>query len=159
MLRAFILSLTFLVAFMLMHDVGFTPEARFLQKTATSKSSVDHGLRNSPVRWLMPAPVQRRRRPLRPHATALLELYGRSDAYAIAGSPRHRRRPQIVGGLVPHVRKIFRRRTSLLLAAFDQRRRTGTHRAGGHFGLPGRAGHLGHRVRRLHAGQAGTISA
>jgi MFS family permease len=123
-LRALILGLTFLVAFMLMHDVGFTPEKRasVLKKTRSIlKSSLDHGLRNPPVRWLMlAAPFSAgvglyAFYAMQPY---LLELYGRSDAYAIAGlAAAIVAGAQIVGGLiVPHLGKAFRRRTSLLLA-------------------------------------------
>lgn len=124
MLRALVLGLTFVVAFMLMHDVGFIPDKRVsvLRKTRSIlKSSVDHGLRNPPVRWLMlAAPFSAgvglyAFYAMQPY---LLELYGRSDAYAIAGlAAAIVAGAQIVGGLiVPYVRKIFRRRTSLLLA-------------------------------------------
>lgn len=122
-LRALILGLTFLVAFMLMHDVGFTPEKRasVLKKTRSIlKSSLDHGLRNPPVRWLMlAAPFSAgvglyAFYAMQPY---LLELYGRSDAYAIAGlAAAIVAGAQIVGGLiVPTLRKAFRSRTSLLL--------------------------------------------
>lgn len=122
-LRALVLGLTFLVAFMLMHDVGFTPEKRasVLKKTRSIlKSSLDHGLRNPPVRWLMlAAPFSAgvglyAFYAMQPY---LLELYGRSDAYAIAGlAAAIVAGAQIVGGLiVPYLRIAFQRRTSLLL--------------------------------------------
>lgn len=123
-LRALVLGLTFLVAFLLMHDVGFTPEKRasVLKKTRSIlKSSLDHGLRNPPVRWLMlAAPFSAgvglyAFYAMQPY---LLKLYGRSDAYAIAGlAAAIVAGAQIAGGLiVPHLGKVFKRRTSLLLA-------------------------------------------
>ena len=122
-LRAVMLGLTFLVAFILMRDVGFTPRrsASVLNGLrGILKSSLDHGFRNPPVRWLMVAA---------PFSTGvgfyafyamqpyLLKLYGRSDSYAIAGlAAAIVAGAQIVGGfIVPHLRKAFQHRTSLLI--------------------------------------------
>ncbi|HEX7972542.1 MAG TPA: MFS transporter, partial [Thiobacillus sp.] len=121
-LRTLVLGLTFLVAFVSMHDVGFIPakHASVLQKTRSIlTSSLDHGLRNPPVRWLMlAAPFGAgvglyAFYAMQPY---LLQLYGHSDAYAIAGlAAAIVAGAQIVGGLiVPHLRKAFQRRTSLL---------------------------------------------
>jgi MFS family permease len=56
MLRAGMLALTFVVALLLMHDVGFTPQ-RGASVTAKVRkilqSSLENGFRNAPVRWLM----------------------------------------------------------------------------------------------------------
>jgi MFS family permease len=123
-LRAVILVLTFLVAFMLMRDVGFIPRksASVLKETRkVLKSSLDYGLRNPPVRWLMlAAPFSGgvgiyAFYAMQPY---LLELYGSSESYTIAGlAAGIVAGAQIVGGvLVPYVRKVFRHRTSLLLA-------------------------------------------
>jgi MFS family permease len=124
LLRSATLGLTFAVAFFAMRDVGFTPKTsgsipceirRILQ------SSLQHGLRNAPVRWLMLAA---------PFTTGvgiyafyamqpyLLELYGRSGSYAVAGlAAALVAGAQIVGGaLVPYAGRIFGGRTTLLLA-------------------------------------------
>lgn len=125
-LRAVMLVLTFLVAATLMHDVGFTPRKRASVSREIRnvlRSSVEHGFRNPPVRWLMLAA---------PFITGvgfyafyamqpyLLELYGESESYSIAGlAAAIVACGQIVGGLiVPYVRSVFRRRTELLLVAF-----------------------------------------
>ncbi len=122
--RAAILVLTFLVAFMLMRDVGFTPKksTSILKETRkVLKSSLDYGLRNPPVRWLMlAAPFSGgvgiyAFYAMQPY---LLQLYGGGESYAIAGlAAGIVAGAQIVGGLlVPYVRNLFGRRTSLLLA-------------------------------------------
>lgn len=125
-LRAIMLALTFLVAFMLMRDVGFTPGKsasvlRAMRSIVTS--SFDHGLRNPPVRWLMlaaPFSVGVGFYAFYAMQPYLLELYGRSESYAIAGlAAAIVAGAQIVGGvIVPYARKVFRRRTSLLLFSF-----------------------------------------
>lgn len=122
-LRAVMLGLTFLVAFVSMRDVGFTPRrgtSVWKKMRSIFKSSLDHGFRNPPVRWLMlSAPFAGgvgiyAFYAMQPY---LLELYGRSDSYAIAGlAAAIVAGTQIIGGyLVPYVRKVFERRTSFLL--------------------------------------------
>jgi MFS family permease len=84
------------------------------------EASLGYGLRNPPVRWLMlAAPFTGgvgiyAFYAMQPY---LLELSGRSTSYAIAGlAAAVVAGAQIVGGyLVPYARKVFRRRTSLLL--------------------------------------------
>lgn len=84
------------------------------------KSSLDHGFRNPPVRWLMlSAPFAGgvgiyAFYAMQPY---LLELYGK-QSYAVAGlAAAVVAATQIIGGyLVPRVAGIFRRRTSVLLA-------------------------------------------
>lgn len=123
-LRAAVLALTFLVAFMLMRDVGFTPKrsASVLKETReVLRSSLEYGLRNPPVRWLMlAAPFSGgvgiyAFYAMQPY---LLQLYGSSESYAVAGlAAGIVAGAQIVGGLlVPYVRRLFKRRTSLLIA-------------------------------------------
>jgi MFS family permease len=122
-LRAVMLGLTFLVAFISMHDVGFAPRrgTSVWKKTrSVVRSSLDHGLRNPPVRWLMlSAPFSGgvgiyAFYAMQPY---LLELYGQRGSYAIAGlAAAIVAGTQIIGGyLVPHVGKVFPRRTSFLL--------------------------------------------
>jgi MFS family permease len=124
MLRALVLALTFIFAFTLMRDMGFTPsDGKHPMKEVKSvlRGSIEHGLANPPVRWVMLAA------PFTEGVTIyafyamqpyLLELYGNKRAYAIAGlAAAIVAGAQIAGGLlVPHIRRIFRRRTSVLLA-------------------------------------------
>jgi MFS family permease len=124
LLRSVTLGLTFAVAFVWMRDVGFTP------KTSTSipeairsilRASLLHGFKNAPVRWLMlAAPFQAgigiyAFYAMQPY---LLELYGRKGSYAVAGlAAALVAGAQILGGaLVPYAGRVFRRRTTLLLA-------------------------------------------
>jgi MFS family permease len=121
--RAAVLAVAFFVALATMHDIGFTPmhgknvaaEVRTLVRGA-----IDSGFRNPPIRWLMlSAPFQTgvgfyAFYAMQPH---LLELYGDRTAFGIAGlAAAVTAGAQIGGGLlVPKVRKLFRRRTDLLL--------------------------------------------
>jgi MFS family permease len=122
-LRAVMLGLTFVVAFILMRDVGFTPRrgaSIVTEMRNVIRASLDHGLRQPPVRWLMlAAPFGAgvgfyAFYAMQPY---LLQLYGRSDSYAIAGlAAAIVAGAQIVGGLiVPFVGKAFRTRTSALM--------------------------------------------
>ena len=123
-LRAVMLGLTFAVAWRSMHDVGFVPTegASVTQEMrGIVRSSLDHGLLNPPVRWLMlAAPFSAGVSIYGFYAAQpyLLELYGDSEAYAVAAmSAALVAGAQILGGvLVPHMARVFRRRTSVLLA-------------------------------------------
>jgi MFS family permease len=123
-LRAVVLGLTFVFAFLLMHDLGFTPSqgknpVREVQHVL--RESIKHGLGNRPVRWVMlEAPftggvIIYAFYAMQPY---LLELYGNERAYAVAGlAAAIVAGAQIIGGLlVPHIGRVFRRRTSVLLA-------------------------------------------
>lgn len=123
--RAVALALTFAVAFAMMRDIGFAPKKRgpILRETRTVlRASLDYGLHNRPVRWLMlTGPFvggvgMYAFYAMQPY---LLELYGSSESYFIAGlAAGIVAGAQIVGGLlVPYGRRLFRRRTTLLLAA------------------------------------------
>ncbi len=122
-IRGVLLLITFAVASVTMFDLGFTPD----RKTKASKqirsifsASITHGLKNRPVRWIMLAG------PfgmgvgifafyaLQPY---LLELYGNPEAYSIAGlAAAIVAGAQIGGGfLVPIIRKMFKKRTSIML--------------------------------------------
>jgi MFS family permease len=125
LMRAAILGIMFLVSYAVMRDLGFTPEKVGHPLKATKKvliTSLDHGLRKPPVRWVMLAA---------PFAAGvsfyvfyaaqpfLLQLYGNSQAYSIAGlAAAIVAGSQIVGGyLAPKIRKLFPRRTSALILA------------------------------------------
>ena len=122
-LRAGMLVLTFVVAFFFMRDVGFTPRKGASPRKEIRRilrASLDNGLRNPPVRWLMlAAPFaggvgMYAFYAMQPH---LLELYGKGNSYAIAGlAAAIVAGMQILGGyLVPYARRLFDRRTSFLL--------------------------------------------
>jgi MFS family permease len=122
-LRAGMLGLTFLVSFIFMRDVGFSPRksSSFLNETRdVFKSSLNQGFRNPPVRWLMlSAPFAGGVGMFAFYAMQpyLLELYGSTESYAVAGlAATIVAGAQIVGGLiVPYVGKLFHRRTTVLL--------------------------------------------
>lgn len=125
LIRAGLLAVTLGTAGVLMRDIGFTPkrgqrplgEARSLLR-----DSVRYGLGNPPMRWLMLAS---------PFLSGvgiyafyamqpfLLELYGDESAFGIAGlAAAIVAGSQIVGGLaVPLVRRLFTRRTGVLVSA------------------------------------------
>ena len=122
-LRGLILVLMFVVAFRLMHDVGFTPHkgGRVLtevQKVASA--SIEYGLKVPSVRWLMIESLFTGGvgiygfYALQPY---LLQLYGDRRAYVIAGlAAAIVSGAQILGGLAaPRIRRLFRRRTSALI--------------------------------------------
>jgi MFS family permease len=122
-LRVALLAVTFLVAFIAMHDIGFTPRKRISVSSEVQnilKNSVRHGLGNPPVRWVMlAAPFTAGVGfygfyAMQPY---LLELYGHSSSYAIAGlAAAIVATTQIIGGLTaPYIRGLFRLRTSALL--------------------------------------------
>ena len=123
--RAVILAITFVLAFVLMRDVGFTPNASkqpMQEVKNVLKGAIKHGLGNPPARWIMLAA------PFTDGLTIyafyamqpyLLELYGNPKAYGIAGlAAAIVAGAQIAGGLVaPHLARIFHRRTTVLLTA------------------------------------------
>lgn len=123
--RVVLLTATFVVAALAMHDVGFTPE-RGTSPTAAVRtvlhSSLRHGLGNPPVRWVMlAAPVLGGVDlyvfyAMQPY---LLELVGDPRAYAVAGlAAAVVAGSQVVGGAVaPYVARALRRRTTVLLVA------------------------------------------
>jgi MFS family permease len=124
-LRAAVLVAMFVVAFLVMKDVGFTPArsqgvTREMRRIAGA--SIDNGWRVPPVKWIMLSSFFTfgvgiyAFYALQPY---LLELSGEPEAYGIAGLVAAIvAGSQIVGGLVaPRVRRLFRRRTSALVVA------------------------------------------
>ena len=122
--RAGVLLVNFLLALMLMRDLGFTPQKATKVGQAIKQilsASVQHGLRNRPVRWVMlAAPFSAgvgfyAFYAMQPY---LLELYG-EQAYGIAGlAAAIVAGAQIAGGLlVPRIRRLFGRRTTILALA------------------------------------------
>ena len=125
LLRVAVLLAMFAVAWRLMHDLGFTPEPAAHPLRDTKKvldASIEHGLKNPPVRWVMLAA---------PFSTGvgiyvfyalqpyLLELYGDEDAYSIAGlAAAAVAGAQIAGGwAAPRIRRLFGKRTTALILA------------------------------------------
>lgn len=124
LLRALVLSLTFVFAFVLMRDLGFTPthgKHPLREVKHVLRESIKHGLGSPPVRWVMlEAPFTGGVMIYAFYAMQpyLLQLYGNERAYGVAGlAAAIVAGAQIVGGLlVPLIGRIFRRRTSVLLA-------------------------------------------
>ena len=123
LLRALVLIVSFGLAYLLMRDIGFTPvRSKRLTDEIRSilRTSIAHGLGHPPVRWIMlEAPFTGGVMIYAFYAMQpyLLELYGNQRAFAIAGlAAAIVAGAQIVGGLiVPHLARVFRRRTSILL--------------------------------------------
>ena len=121
--RVGLLVVTFVIALVFMRDLGFSPEKGVRYRTAIKSiltSSIKYGLAKPAVRWVMLAA------PfisgvsiyvfyaLQPY---LLELYGDEKAYWVAGlAAAILAGAQVVGGLlVPTIRRLFKRRTTVLL--------------------------------------------
>jgi MFS family permease len=114
----------FVVASRLMHDVGFSPrkgERVLTEVRKITSASIEYGLRVPAVRWLMIESLFTGGvgiygfYALQPY---LLQLYGDRRAYVIAGlAAAIVAGAQILGGLAaPRIRRVFRRRTSALIA-------------------------------------------
>lgn len=122
-LRAVMLGLTLIAALALMRDLGFEPKhgtgpIKEMKRILTA--SLDGGLRNRPVRWVMlSAPFTLGVGVYAFYAMQpyLLELYGDQSAYGVAGlAAAIVAAAQIGGGLmVPFVRRRFTRRTHALI--------------------------------------------
>jgi len=121
-LRGLILVVMFVVAFRLMHDVGFSPEKGgnvVMEVRKIASASIEYGLRVPSVRWLMIESLFTGGvgiygfYALQPY---LLQLYGDRRAYLIAGlAAAIVAGAQILGGLAaPRIRRRFHRRTSAL---------------------------------------------
>ena len=125
-LRAGVLLVMFGVAAVLMRDLGFTADRSggyLAEVRRITRDSVDYGLRVRPVRWLMVAALCTGGigiyvgYALQPH---LLNLWGDEAAYGIAGvAAALMAAAQIAGGLLtPWIRRLFRRRTGMILAMY-----------------------------------------
>jgi MFS family permease len=121
--RTAILVGMFVIALIMMHDMGFIPDRGDRPLTEMKKivnSSVEHGLRVPAVRAIMLAGMFTGGidiyvyYALQPH---LLNLWGDQEAYGVAGLVAALvAGAQIVGGLfAPGVRRVLKRRTSALL--------------------------------------------
>ena len=124
LMRVGALAATFVIAFFMMHDEGFEKKGRtgFLSEVKDVVSeSMEFGLRSRPVRWMMLSAVFNGGvgifvfYAMQPY---LLQLYGNPSSYAVAGVSASIVAGALIAGgfLVPHVGRLFRRRTSLLIA-------------------------------------------
>jgi MFS family permease len=122
-LRGVVLAVMFVVAFRMMHDVGFTPEKGgrpLAEMRKIAEASIEYGWRVPAVKWLMVEALFTGGvgiygfYALQPY---LLELYGDPEAYQVAGLVAAVvAGAQIVGGMAaPRIRRMFKRRTSALL--------------------------------------------
>jgi MFS family permease len=122
-MRGAVLAVMFVVAFRLMHDVGFTPEEGgrpLAEMRKIASASIEYGWRVPAVKWLMVEALFTGGvgiygfYALQPY---LLELYGDPQAYQIAGLVAAVvAGAQILGGMAaPRIRRLFKRRTSALL--------------------------------------------
>ena len=122
-LRGVVLAVMFVVAFRLMHDVGFTPEQGgrpLAEMRKIAAASIEYGWRVPAVKWLMVEALFTGGvgiyafYALQPY---LLELYGDPEAYQVAGLVAAVvAGAQILGGMAaPRIRRLFARRTSALL--------------------------------------------
>jgi MFS family permease len=112
-------------AAIVMRDLGFTPDHSMRPVAATRnvlKQSIDHGLRKRSVRWMiLSAPFASgvgiyAFYALQPY---LLELYGDTTAYSIAGlAAAILSLAQVAGGvLASRIRKLFAKRTTTVIGA------------------------------------------
>ena len=123
-IRALILVVMFVVAFRLMHDIGFSPKkgrGPVQEMRAVASASITYGWRVPAIKWLMLEALFTGGvaiygfYALQPY---LLDLYGDPEAYLVAGMVAAIvAGAQILGGLgAPWIRRLFRRRTSALIA-------------------------------------------
>jgi MFS family permease len=125
LIRGGVLLVMFVLAFAVMRDVGFTPRRGGRLTTEMSmvaRASIEHGWRVPAVKWIMLSSLFTAGvgfyafYALQPY---LLELSGRPEAYGIAGLVAAIvAGSEIAGGVAaPWIRKLFKRRTTALLAA------------------------------------------
>jgi MFS family permease len=121
--RAGVLVVMFVVAWRMMHDVGFTPEKGqrpIAEMRKITSDSIEYGWRVPAVKWLMLSSLFSGGvgiyafYALQPY---LLELYGDPTAYSVAGLVAAIiAGAQILGGIAaPRIRRLFHHRTTALL--------------------------------------------
>jgi MFS family permease len=123
LMRVGVLLAMFVAAWKLMEDIGFEPDARGQPLRAMRNvfvTSLDYGLKNPPVRWMMlAAPFSAGVGIYTFYALQpfLLDLWGNSQDYAIAGlAAAIVAGSQILGGYAaPRIRALFRKRTTPLI--------------------------------------------
>ncbi|KQX05010.1 MULTISPECIES: MFS transporter [unclassified Leifsonia] len=124
-LRAVVLVIMFIVAALVMKDLGFTPdrsEGPILATRTVLRASIQYGLKKRSVRFMiLAAPFASgvgiyAFYALQPY---LLELYGDTSAYGIAGlAAAILSLAQVAGGvLAPRVRGMVRKRTTVVISA------------------------------------------
>lgn len=125
LLRAGVLVLMFVFAFIAMRDLGFTPDKSMGPLKATRNilaQSIEHGMRKRSVRYvILSAPFASgvgiyAFYALQPY---LLQLYGDPKAYSIAGlAAAILSLAQVAGGIVaPRLRRMFAKRTTTVIGA------------------------------------------
>jgi len=124
LVRAGLQLVSFLVAFAIMKDLGFTPERSpgiVKQVKALAAAGWRHGVKHRPVRWVMlAAPFYMGTGIYGFYAAQpyLLDLFGDQQAIGIAGiAAAGIATTQVAGGFaVPYIRRAFSRRTHVLIA-------------------------------------------
>jgi MFS family permease len=124
LVRAGLQAVSFVVAFVLMKDLGFTPDRTkglVAQVKGLARAGWTYGIKNRPVRWVMlAAPFYMGTGIYGFYAAQpyLLELFGDKSAIGVAGiAAAGIAGTQVAGGFaVPLIRKAIRRRTHILIA-------------------------------------------
>jgi MFS family permease len=122
-IRSAVLGVTLIIALIYMKDLGFNPDKSLTipkQMRNIFQSSIENGLKRPAVRWTMlsaPFTVGTMFYAFYAMQPYLLQLYGRTEAYGIAGlAAAFTAGAQIVGGLlVKQIRKLFSRRTHIFI--------------------------------------------
>lgn len=122
--RAGLQLVSFIVAFAIMKDLGFTPARAagiVKQAKALAAAGWKYGLKNRPVRWVMlAAPFYMGTGIYGFYAAQpyLLDLFGDQQAIGVAGiAAAGIAGTQVAGGFaVPYIRRLFSRRTHILIA-------------------------------------------
>jgi MFS family permease len=124
LVRASLQLVSFLVAFALMKDIGFTPErsAGLVKHVkALAGAGWTYGVKNRPVRWvILAAPFYLGTGIYGFYAAQpyLLDLFGDQRAIGVAGiAAAGIAGTQVAGGFaVPYIRRLFQRRTHVLIS-------------------------------------------
>jgi MFS family permease len=124
LVRAALQLVSFVVAFVVMKDIGFTPERTaglVKQVRALTSAGWTYGIKNRPVRWvILAAPFYMGTGIYGFYAAQpyLLDLFGDQQAIGVAGiAAAGIAVTQVVGGFaVPTIRRVFGRRTHILIA-------------------------------------------